>query len=121
MNVLINDEILKVLQVRRLPARLTAQQAAVLLGFEPVCIPILTAKKLLRPLGRPAPNAIRYYASKEVEQLSADANWLGKATQTIAEHWQTRNKRLSTNRNDSSVTDFAEEPHAGLNAQKGAI
>ena len=95
MNVLINDEILKLLQARRLPARLTVQQTAVLLGFETSGIPILVARKLLRPLGKPAPNAIKYFASREMEQVAGDINWLSKATQAMAEHWQQRNQRLN--------------------------
>ena len=48
MNVILNDEIIKFLQTRRLPARLTVPQVAVILGFQPCDIPVLVSKKLLR-------------------------------------------------------------------------
>jgi hypothetical protein len=98
VNPLLDDEIFKLLQVRRLPARLTAPQTAALLGFEPACIPVLVAKKLLRPLGKPAPNAIRFFAARQVEQVSTDVAWLSKATQALAAYWQERNQRFGKNR-----------------------
>jgi len=98
MNVILNDEIIKFLQTRRLPARLTVPQVAVILGFQPCDIPVLVSKKLLRLLGKPAPNSVKYFATRDVEQLAGDSAWLSKATQIMSEHWQARNKRFGSNR-----------------------
>ncbi len=80
-----------ILDYVRLPARLDSQQTAQLLGFAPHDIPILLRTKLLSALGKPAANAPKFFASAEIEKLSQDNAWLGKATRTITTHWQGRN------------------------------
>ena len=45
------------LNCRRLPGRLNTTETAVLLGVQDHDVPILTAAKLLVPLGKPAANA----------------------------------------------------------------
>ena len=67
MNILLNDEAIKLLVVRRLPGRLTVAQARILLGFNSIDLPVLITKRLLRPLGKPAPNAIKYFARRDIE------------------------------------------------------
>ena len=96
MNVLLNNEITTLLRTQRLPGRLTVPQVAAILGFQPHDIPVLVNKKLLRLLGRPEPNATKYFASAEIEKLGQDSAWLGKATQTMYEHWRGRNQRPQT-------------------------
>ena len=93
MRILLHDEVHKLLNVHRLPGRLTTAQVALLLGFAPVDVPVLVGKKLLRPLGRPAPNAIKYFARPDIERLAADSAWLGRATQAMYEHWHGRNRK----------------------------
>ena len=51
------QEILALLNCRRLPARLSTGETAVLLGFQEHDIAPLVAAKLLAPLGKPATNA----------------------------------------------------------------
>ena len=92
MNILLTDEAIKLLGIRRLPGRLTVAQASILLGFNSIDVPVLIAKRLLRPLGKPAPNAIKYFARRDIEQLADDSAWLSRATQTMYEHWHKRNK-----------------------------
>jgi hypothetical protein len=60
------QEILSLLNCRRLPARLSTGEAAVLLGFQEHDIAPLIAAKLLAPLGRPVPNAPKYFATVDV-------------------------------------------------------
>jgi hypothetical protein len=88
-----NDAAFRLLTARRLPARLTVEEAAVLLGFRDHDLPVLLAAKLLRPLGQPAANSIRYFALAEVQERAADPAWLGRATQTVYRHWQGKNAR----------------------------
>ena len=52
----------EILNVRRLPARLNAEQTAALLGLSSHDIPVLVSAKLLRPLGKPVPNAAKWFA-----------------------------------------------------------
>jgi hypothetical protein len=79
----------------RIPARLTAEQTAQLLGCEKHDISVLMNAKLLKPLGAPVANATKYFARVEIERLAEDAKWLSKATRAISDHWQQKNARRS--------------------------
>ncbi len=70
------QEIIALLNRRRLPARLSTGEAAVLLGFQEHDIAPLIAAKLLAPLGRPAPNAPKYFATVDVVDAAHDREWL---------------------------------------------
>jgi hypothetical protein len=75
------------------PARLDALQAAWFLGFEPHEIPILIAASLLKPLGHPARNATKFFATQALEQLRRDEKWLARASDAICAYWRERNAR----------------------------
>jgi hypothetical protein len=60
------QEAFALLNCHRLPARLNTSEIAVLLGFQEHDIAPLVATKLLTPLGKPAPNAPKYFAAIEV-------------------------------------------------------
>jgi hypothetical protein len=75
----------------RLPARLTAEQTAWVLNCQPYDVPVLVAARLLKPLGNPPPNGIKYFATTEVLELMADRNWLAKMTNAVNQHWQEKN------------------------------
>lgn len=81
------------LSVQRLPARLDADQTARVLGFASHDIPILVHAKLLQPLGKPQPNAVKYFATAELEELRSDQSWLSAATKAVSQHWRVRNER----------------------------
>src|SRR5438477_6435201 len=68
------------LNSRRLPARLNSSEAALLLGFQEHDIPTLMAAGLLRPLGKPAQNAPKYFAAVEILARGEDRVWLTSAT-----------------------------------------
>jgi hypothetical protein len=91
------------LNCRRLPGRLNTTEAAVLLGFQEHDIPVLIAGKLLNPLGRPAPNSPKYFASVEIEALTRDRDWLSQATKALAKFWLSKNQRKGPSRFDSIV------------------
>ena len=78
------------------PARLNATQAAWFLGFEADEITILVGAGLLKPLGHPARNSGKLFATEILQQLWHDEKWLGKATDAIAEYWKQRNARKKT-------------------------
>jgi hypothetical protein len=75
------------------PARLTVEQAAWLLGCQFHDIPILVSSRLLKPLGNPPQNGIKFFSAAEVTELAKDRAWLTKMTQTISQHWHARNVR----------------------------
>ncbi len=75
------------------PARLTVEQAAWLLGCQPHDLPILVTCRLLKPLGNPPQNAIKYFATADVLELIRDRSWLAKITNTVNQHWHRQNAR----------------------------
>ena len=56
----------------RLPARLTAEQTEWVLNCQPHDVPILVAARLLKPLGNPPPNSVKFFAALEVLELAKD-------------------------------------------------
>jgi hypothetical protein len=81
------------LNFKILPARLNAAQAGWYLGFSPHEIPILVTEGLMKPLGHPAQNAPKFFASANLEEFRRDVKWLGKACDAISDHWKHRNHR----------------------------
>jgi hypothetical protein len=84
--------------LRQLPVRLNAEQVGWVLNCHVNDVTILTASKLLEPLGSPAPNSIKYFATAEILELSGDRTWLAKITNSIAQHWKTKNQRVPGHR-----------------------
>ena len=60
----------------QLPARLTAEQAAWVLNCQGHDIPALVAAKLLKPLGNPPANGIKYFSTADILEQVKDRNWL---------------------------------------------
>ena len=77
----------------RLPARLVAEQVAWVLNCQPHDVPVLVAARLLKPLGHPAPNGVKYFATAELLELMADRTWLAKVTNAVNLHWREKNQR----------------------------
>jgi hypothetical protein len=98
-------ERLALLNCRRLPGRLNTSEAALLLGFQEHDIALLIAAKLLLPLGKPAPNAPKYFAAAAIIERAADAEWLSSATKQVAKHWLRKNQRRSVH--PRSVVQFS--------------
>ena len=61
-----------------LPARLTVEQAAWVLNCQVHDVPILVATRLLKPLGNPPPNGIKFFATVDLLALVKDRTWLAK-------------------------------------------
>jgi hypothetical protein len=81
------------LNLKIAPARLNASQAAWYLGFEPHEITILSVTGLLKPLGHPARNTTKFFATAALEQLRRDEKWLIRATDAVAAYWKEGNAR----------------------------
>ncbi|MEI6077735.1 MAG: hypothetical protein WCS94_19290 [Verrucomicrobiota bacterium] len=70
------------------PARLTSEQTAWAINCQPHDVPVLVAARLLKPLGNPPPNAVKYFATSDVLELSRDRTWLSKVTNALNQYWQ---------------------------------
>ena len=89
----------------QLPARLTAEQAAWVINCQLHDVPILVAARLLKPLGNPPPNGIKFFAASELVELVKDRAWLVKATNAVNQHWHKQNARKKNRpANDSPVS-----------------
>ena len=67
---------------------------------QPHDVPVITAARLLKPLGNPQPNSVKFYSAAEVLELSKDRTWLAKVTNAINQHWQKKN---AAKRNGSAI------------------
>lgn len=76
----------------QLPARLTAEQTAWVLNCQSHDVPVLMAARLLKPLGTPQPNSVKYFAAVDVLELTKERNWLAKMTNAVSQHWRTKNQ-----------------------------
>jgi hypothetical protein len=77
----------------QLPARLTAEQTAWVLNCQLHDMPVLVAARLLKPLGSPPQNGVKFFATKEVLEMAKDEKWLHRVTVAIYQHWHQRNAR----------------------------
>jgi len=77
---------------QRLPARLTVEQTALLLGFLTIDIPVLVRAGLLKCLGRPAPDAHKCFSAVEIVSPARDGDWLDKATRVLGKHAREKNQ-----------------------------
>jgi hypothetical protein len=75
------------------PGRLTAEQVAWVLNCQVHDVPVLVASRLLRPLGNPQPNSVKYFATVDVVERSKDPAWLAKMTNAVSQHWRTKNEK----------------------------
>jgi hypothetical protein len=73
--------------------RLTVEQAASALNCGEQDVTILVAARLLKPLGNPAPNARKYFATFEILELANDRAFLDKITNAIYRYWLNKNRR----------------------------
>jgi hypothetical protein len=91
------DEKIALLNCRRLPGRLNTSETALLLGVQEHDIPVLVAARLIQPLGKPAPNAPKYFAAVEVAANAENPQWLAEATKALARHWLRKNRGYAGN------------------------
>lgn len=75
----------------QLPARLTVEQVAWVINCQPHDVPVLLVARLLKPLGNPTPNSVKYFAAVEILELVKDPTWLAKITNAVSQHWQRKN------------------------------
>ena len=76
---------------KNMPARLLAGEVAKLLNCSTEDVAILVSVGKLRALGRPRPNAVKFFSAIELMTLLADSDWLDDATKTIIQFWRRKN------------------------------
>jgi len=100
------------------PARLTVEQVAWTLGCQPHDVPILVATRLLKPLGNPPPNGIKFFATLEVLELVRDRSWLARMTNTVNQHWQRKNAQQKSRVAQSSEKEAVLFPETLATAKR---
>jgi hypothetical protein len=75
----------------QLPARLNVEQVATVLNCQVHDVPVLVAARLLKPLGNPLPNSVKYFATCELIELMKDRAWLARMTSALNQFWQRKN------------------------------
>jgi len=91
--------------LRQLPARLTAEQAAWVINCQPHDIPVLAAAKLVKPLGNPPVNGIKYFSTADILESCKDKNWLVRVSATIHQNWAKRNARYTAPAAETTLQD----------------
>jgi hypothetical protein len=74
----------------QLLTRLTSEQVAWVLNRQSHDVPILVAARLLKPLGYPPHNIVKFFAALEVLEQSKDHARLAKVTNALNQHWQNK-------------------------------
>lgn len=77
----------------QLPAQLTVEQVAWLLNCPPHAIATLMAARLLKPLGNPPSNGIKFFCTADVLDAIKDRSWLTKVTNAVIQHTKQHNDR----------------------------
>jgi hypothetical protein len=75
------------------PACLCAEDAARFLGWPPYFLTLLAKAGHLKPLGKPAQNSRKWYATVELERLGRDPEWLDKAIRIVERRVQSANTK----------------------------
>lgn len=70
-------------------------------------IPILVAARLLKPLGNPPANGIKFFCTADVQELAKDRNWLTKVSTAIHQHWHRQNALKKERTGPESRNDIA--------------
>jgi hypothetical protein len=117
--VLIASHARDLLNLRRLPAMLTVAQTAVLLNRGEHDIPVLVRAGILKPLGDPPPNAVKFLATVEVLELADDRQALDRICAVLTEYW--RGKNETRNGSNSSARPRPSRRAGNGNGQPGCF
>ncbi len=96
------------LTAQRLPAQLYAKEAAFFLRISPEDLNHLAVNKLIKPVGKPTPNAPKYYLTQEVLSKSNDSEWMNKMNVFLSKH--RRDKNLKYRKDEPQDVTSAELP-----------
>lgn len=74
------------------PACVSMEEAAKIFGWPNYYLPFLVRAGHLKPLGKPAQNARKWFATVEIERMSSDPDWLDKAVRIVEKQIQEMNR-----------------------------
>ena len=92
---------------RRLPGRVNAELAAVLIGCQTHDIAALVRAKLLRPLGTPEQNSVKYFSSAKLLADCEYVRWLDRVTRAIS---QSRKRPTQGSAKPAAVDELEADP-----------
>jgi hypothetical protein len=75
------------------PACVSMEEAADIFGWPNYYLPFLVRTGHLKPLGKPAQNARKWFATVEIERMSCDLDWLDKAIRIVEKQIQEMNRK----------------------------
>src|ERR1039457_3894690 len=75
------------------PACVSMETAAAIFGWPHYYLPFRGRAGHLKPLGKPAQNARKWFATIEIERMSQDADWLDKAIRIVEKQIQEMNTK----------------------------
>ncbi|MCI0539933.1 MAG: hypothetical protein L0Z50_32405 [Verrucomicrobiales bacterium] len=114
---LISARARELLNLRRLPAMLNAPQTAAMLNLSEHDIPVLIRADLLNPVGKPPPNAMKYFATVQIMELAGEIAQLSRIRSAVYEHWQRKNAAKSR-LNECPASD-GQKPSANSTRRRG--
>jgi len=79
--------------VRSRPACVGMEEAAAMFGWPNYYLPFLVRAGHLKPLGKPAQNARKWFSTVEIERLGSDPDWLDKAIRIVEKQIQEMNRK----------------------------
>ena len=75
------------------PACLGMEQVAAIFGWPDYYLPFLVSAGHLKPLGKPAQNSRKWFATVEIERMCGDPDWLDKAVRIVEKQIQEMNRK----------------------------
>ena len=63
--------------------------------------------RLLKPLGNPSPNRVKFFGASELLEQAKDRTWLAKVTNALNQHWQKKNAAKKNPLTDCLVRSIA--------------
>ncbi len=75
------------------PACVSMEVAAAIFGWPNYYLPFLVRAGHPKPLGKPAPNARKWFATVEIERMSCDPDCLDKAIRIVEKQIQEMNQK----------------------------
>src|ERR1700675_3668006 len=75
------------------PAGVSTVEAPAFFGGPNYSLPFLMRAGHLKPLGKPAQNARKWFARVEIERMSNDPDWLDKAIRIVEKQIQEMNRK----------------------------
>ena len=85
------------------PACVGMEEAAGIFGWPHYYLPFLVRAGHLKPLGKPAQNARKWFATVEIERMSGNPDWLDKAIRIVEKQIQEMNRKQRGKETEVSI------------------